>query len=107
MGVLGAAIALNITFCSNFIVQEFYVRFIDWVFFKDFIQPLFHRSSFDWQGAKEFLKLAVPGTMMQCAEWWAFELLAIFAGLLGTHQLAAQVAIINIIGLIYMVPCGV
>ena len=45
--------------------------------------------------------------MMQCAEWWAFELLAIFAGILGTHQLAAQVAVINIIGLLYMVPLGV
>lgn len=56
---------------------------------------------------KEFLKLAVPGTLMQCAEWWAFELLAIFAGILGKHQLAAQVAIINIIGLIFMIPFGV
>ena len=45
--------------------------------------------------------------MMQCAEWWAFELLAIFAGILGKHQLTAQVAIINIIGLIYMIPFGV
>ena len=44
---------------------------------------------------------------MQCAEWWAFELLAIFAGMLGTHQLAAQVAVINIIGFLYMVPLGV
>ena len=44
---------------------------------------------------------------MQCAEWWAFELLAIFAGMLGKHQLAAQVAVINIIGLLYMVPLGI
>ena len=107
MGVLGAAIALNITFCVNFLVQEFFIRFIDWPFFKDFITPFFQRSTLNWIGTKEFLKLAVPGTMMQCAEWWAFEVLAIFAGILGKHQLAAQVAIINIIGLIYMVPCGV
>ena len=45
--------------------------------------------------------------MMQCAEWWAFELLAIFAGMLGPHHLAAQVAVINILGLIYMVPLGI
>ena len=55
----------------------------------------------------EFFKLGVPGTLMQCAEWWAFELLAIFAGILGTHQLAAQVAVINIIGLIFMIPLGI
>lgn len=74
---------------------------------KDFIQPLFQKSSFNWKGAKEFLRLGVPGTMMQCAEWWAFELLAIFAGILGTHQLAAQIAVINIIGLVFMIPLGV
>ena len=85
LGVFGAASALNLTFCTNFFVQEFYIRFIDWAFFRNFIQPLFHRSSFNWKGTVEFLKLAVPGTMMQCAEWWAFEFLAIFAGLLGKH----------------------
>ena len=45
--------------------------------------------------------------MMLCAEWWVFELLAIFAGMLGAHHLAAQVAVINIIGLIFMVPLGI
>jgi MATE family multidrug resistance protein len=89
MGVLGAAIALNITFCLNFAVQEFYIRFIDWSFFREYVTPLFQRSTLNWIGTKEFLKLAVPGTMMQCAEWWAFEVLAIFAGMLGKHQLAA------------------
>lgn len=85
MGVAGAAIALNITYVVNFAAQEIYIRFIDWPFFKDFMQPLFTWDSFSWKGAKEFLRLGVPGTMMQCAEWWAFELLAIFAGILGTH----------------------
>jgi len=28
--------------------------------------------------------------MMLCLEWWAFEFMAIFAGLLGTTELAAQ-----------------
>jgi len=85
MGVAGAAIALNITYMVNYAIQGIYIRYIDWEFFKDFIQPLFDRKSFNWEGAKEFLKLGVPGTMMQCAEWWAFELLAIFAGILGNH----------------------
>ena len=53
------------------------------------------------------MRLGVPGTMMLCAEWWVFELLAIFAGMLGAHHLAAQVAVINIIGLIFMVPLGI
>lgn len=44
---------------------------------------------------------------MQCFEWWAFELIAIFAGLIGVKELAAQVAIINVIGFVYMIPLGV
>ena len=44
---------------------------------------------------------------MQCFEWWCFEVLAIFAGMLSNAELGAQVAIINIIGLLYMVPLGV
>jgi len=107
MGVLGAAIALNLTYISGYVAQEFYINVIAHEFFKDFLQPIFTKKSFDGPGAKEFLRLGVPGTMMQCAEWWAFELLAIFAGMMGKHQLAAQVAVINIIGFIFMVPLGV
>lgn len=81
----GAALALNITYMSNYVAQEVYIRAVDWDFFKEFMQPIFTRESFNWAGCKEFLRLGVPGTMMQCAEWWAFELLAIFAGILGTH----------------------
>jgi len=106
-GVAGAALALNITGCLIFITQELYIQVFKRHVFEEYLQPLFSRESFDWAGAKEFLKLGVPGTMMQCAEWWAFELLAIFAGMLGKHQLAAQVAVINIIGLLFMVPLGV
>ena len=85
MGVLGAAIALNITYMSTYLIQEFYINYFDWPFFSEFIQPFFSRKSLSWSGAKEFLKLGVPGTVMQCAEWWAFEVLAIFAGMLGNH----------------------
>ncbi|KAJ1437173.1 mate-domain-containing protein [Ochromonadaceae sp. CCMP2298] len=39
----------------------------------------------------EFCSLGLPGTVMLCSEWWAFEFLTIFASLLGTANLAAQV----------------
>lgn len=44
---------------------------------------------------------------MLCFEWWAFELLAIFTGLLGVDQLAAEVVIINMITFIFMLPLGI
>lgn len=45
--------------------------------------------------------------LMLCFEWWAFELLAIFTGLLGVDQLAAEVVIINMITFIFMLPLGI
>ena len=89
MGTAGAAIALNITYCLNYVAQEVYILCVKRDFFSDYLQPFFRSETFDWAGIKAFLKLGIPGAMMQCAEWWAFEVLAIFAGTLGTHQLAA------------------
>ena len=44
---------------------------------------------------------------MLCFEWWAFELLAIFTGLLGVNELAAEVVIINMVSFIFMLPLGI
>ena len=75
--------------------------------FSKYLSPIIDKRSINFSQWCEFLKLGVPGTAMQCCEWWAFEILAIFAGMRGPHQLSAQVAVINIIGLLYMIPLGV
>ena len=54
-----------------------------------------------------YLAIGVPGALMLCFEWWAFELLAIFSGFMGTNQLAAEVVIINIVSFIFMIPLGI
>ena len=43
---------------------------------------------------------------MLCFEWWCFELLAIFSGLISVEALAAEVIIVNIVTLIFMIPYG-
>lgn len=43
---------------------------------------------------------------MCCFEWWCFEILAIFAGLIDIESLAAQIICVNILSLIYMLPQG-
>lgn len=53
-----------------------------------------------------FTGLAIPGAIMlfvECANW---EILAIFAGLMGTNYLAAEVIIINLAYLLTCVPMG-
>lgn len=54
-----------------------------------------------------FLKLAGPGTVMVCAEWWSFEVVAIGAGWLGTIELAVQGVMMNTVALVFMLPLGI
>lgn len=59
-----------------------------------------------WTNWKEFVNLGLPGTVMLCSEWWAYEVLSIFASLLGTAQVAAQTIILQTASLAFMVPLG-
>ena len=54
----------------------------------------------------EYLKIGIPGACMLCFEWWVFELLAIFSGLMSVEALAAEVIVVNIVTLVFMVPLG-
>jgi len=59
-----------------------------------------------FQGVGAYLKIGIPGAMMLCFEWWCFELLAIFSGLMSVEALAAEVIVVNIVTFIFMVPLG-
>lgn len=56
---------------------------------------------------KEFYALALPGLCMLVAEWWAFEVLTVFASQLGAHQVSSQTIIMQIASLAFMVPLGI
>jgi MATE family multidrug resistance protein len=49
--------------------------------FTTYSWPLFDVESISAWG--EYLKLAVPTTLLMCIEWWAFEFIIIFSGILG------------------------
>lgn len=65
------------------------------------------RESLFWPGREslqewgEWFRIAVPVTIMLCAEWWAFELLIIASGYLSVDTQAAQVILWNFLLLIY------
>ncbi|KAL5022186.1 hypothetical protein ScPMuIL_001341 [Solemya velum] len=58
----------------------------------------------DWG---EFMRLAIPGLLMVCLEWWSFEILTFVTGLLGNAQLDAHAIVFSIEGLTFMVPLGI
>ena len=91
---VGAAIATNLTYILNMVIGDALIRaqskskgtFENMVFCYD-------KSCIE--GLSTYLRIGVPGMLMLCFEWWCFEILAIFAGLLGVKMLAADVIIVN------------
>jgi MATE family multidrug resistance protein len=68
------------------------------------LQPLDRQAFCKW---KEFFALGFPGTVMLCSEWYAYEILTVFASHLGTVQVAAQSIILQTASLVFMAPLGV
>jgi multidrug resistance protein, MATE family len=104
MGFKGAPIALSIINILSMFGMFFYIRFVKG-----------GDSWGEWSWADvlnvpeivKFLKLGIPGIAMICSEWWAFEIVALAAGLLGEKILAAQTVILNTCSLTFMVPLGI
>lgn len=60
----------------------------------------------DLHACATFMGLGLYGAIMLCCEWWAYELLTMFAGFLGTPEVAAQSIIFATINIVYSVPYG-
>lgn len=98
-GEMGAGIALSITYGTAFLYQELYVSVWKRNFFQKFRAPLFGKQSFEDWG--KLIKLAIPTTFLNCIEWWAFEFVIIFSGILGVDSLTAQVALCQVNAVIF------
>ncbi|KAI9296158.1 MATE efflux family protein [Neoconidiobolus thromboides FSU 785] len=100
LGFIGAPIASSITSWSSFILGVLYVVFIDgrkaW-------------GGFTWKAFSEWkpiIKLGLPGVIMVCSEWWAYEIMAFSASYISTGSLAAHGALSGMSGLLYQVAFG-
>jgi MATE family multidrug resistance protein len=90
LGVTGAALAFNLTHFCNFAMQEIYVRWIGWKYFNCVIAPYLTKETFNFSSWCTFLKFGIPSTLLVCFEWWAFELLAIWAGWIEPKWMEAE-----------------
>ncbi|KAI0241325.1 Multidrug and toxin extrusion protein 2 [Lamellibrachia satsuma] len=54
-----------------------------------------------------FMKLALPGMLMVCLEWWCFEVGTFLAGTLSTADLGAQSVIFYLETMCFQIPTGV
>ena len=97
----GAALATNITYIANMIVCDV------WCLSNPSIRKTYTRPDIRaFHELCHYIKIAIPGACMLCFEWWVFELLAIFSGLMSVEALAAEVVIVNIVTFIFMMPLG-
>jgi len=58
------------------------------------------------RGWKEYLSLAFPTTVMCCLEWWTWEILNLACGILGYAQLAANMTLLNLGSLTFIIAAG-
>lgn len=59
-----------------------------------------------WKGWKEFFDIAIPAAIMCCLEWWVWEIMNLFSGMLGKSELAASSIILNLGGVTVFTSAG-
>ncbi|XP_042413940.1 protein DETOXIFICATION 10-like [Zingiber officinale] len=100
---VGAAVSLSISYWLNVLILILYIRYSDSCRLTR--SPITKEA---FKGIYEFLRVAVPSTLMMCLEWWSYELLILLSGLLPYPKLETSVLSIclNSVSLLYSIPYG-
>ncbi|KAJ5587468.1 uncharacterized protein N7459_003233 [Penicillium hispanicum] len=102
IGLFGAPLAANISYWLSFILLVLYSRFIAgsecW--------SGWSREALNRKNLWTFSRLALLGILHIGTEWWAFEIVALAAGRLGTISLAAQSVIMTADQIMNTIPFG-
>lgn len=100
-GLLGAPIATSISYWLSFLLLLGYARFVQgWDHWGGWSRQCLHQCG-------TFARLAFLGFIHVGTEWWAFEIVALAAGKLGTISLAAQSVIMTADQVMNTIPFGV
>lgn len=101
IGLLGAPLATGIAYWVSFLLLLAYARFIEgWDCWGGWSRKCLQNT---WV----FARLAFLGVIHVGTEWWAFEIVALVAGKLGTIPLAAQSVIMTTDQVMNTIPFGV
>lgn len=101
MGLIGAPVATGISYWLSFLLLVLYSRCIA----GSSCWGGWSRNSF--QNIGTFARLAILGVVHIGTEWWAFEIVALAAGRLGTIPLAAQSVIMTTDQVMNTIPFGI
>ena len=67
----------------------------------------FHPKLLDWEAMKVYLTVGVPSLISMCAEWWAFELLIVFAARVSDMQVTILSVCLSTTVMCFSVALGV
>jgi len=102
LGFIGSAVARATTYILFPIMAFLYIRF-----YTDYKESWGGWSMECFKEWKQFFKLGIPGMLMLSLEWWAFEIMAVLSGILGTTELAVHSIIMNICSITFFFPYGI
>ncbi|CAG8573495.1 7506_t:CDS:2 [Dentiscutata heterogama] len=98
LGYIGAPIATTIIHWLMLLLTFLYIKYIDGY---DAWGGWSHLSFKDWSS---FTRLALPGMLTSCADWWIYELIALCAGYFGSVSLASHRLILTSTLLLFQIP---
>jgi MATE family multidrug resistance protein len=90
-GVEGAALSLVISQFINVILGCFYIYII-----KPLPESVFMFYKQSFRGWWNYLKISIPSAFLMCAEWWAWEILAVIAATLSQDDFTVHIFTVNI-----------
>lgn len=101
IGFAGAPLAMSICYWLSFLLMIGFVKY--------------GKSRHAWHGFQRaaftnwgpMLKLALPGCLMTCSEWFAYEIMAFSSSFLGVVPLGAQAILSTTGSLTYQVPFAI
>ena len=98
MGIEGLAIATCIKDAVLLAIVVIYGKFSAEI--KSAHAPVDCETFYGWL---EYIKIAYPSIIILCAEWWAFEIFTLMAGMIGVVALACNTIIFSIAVTCFMV----
>ncbi|XP_021550189.1 multidrug and toxin extrusion protein 1 [Neomonachus schauinslandi] len=101
LGVIGSALANMISQFTLALLLFFYIlgRKLHQATWGGWSQECLQ----DWAS---FFNLAIPGMLMLCMEWWAYEIGSLLSGILGVVELGAQSVVYELTVILYTIPAG-
>lgn len=101
LGFLGVCYATDLTWLLDFFLLSGYIQFSGCC-----VDSWYCPGKEAFKGWFNFFKLGIPSALMLCLEWWGTELFAFEAAFLGDIQMAANVSLMNVLAISYMLPSG-